>query len=327
MHQLERVTNLLTLLLSSRRHVTFEEIRNELRGQYPEGKEAARAAFERDKAVLRDEGVPIDQVTLSGQQAGQTGYRVLRTAYEIEDFGLTAEETRALRVAVGAIRLGTTWAHEALWKVDVSRVDDSLVDLSPAGESAAIAVELPIDERLPIVHRAITERRLIEFGYRERRRRLEPWGILARGGWWYVIGFDLDYDERRTYRVDRMDGSVSIGPAARHEVPADFDARTVFPADPKLLPDAVDVGADVAIVRIDASDAGVVIDQFGDESVCARHSDGSVDVEVPCSNVRYFVHWVLGFVERAEVLEPPALRDLVEQWLVDVVEPRGSDES
>ncbi|MFZ9385168.1 MAG: hypothetical protein ACO27U_10910, partial [Ilumatobacteraceae bacterium] len=89
MHQLERVTNLLTLLLSARRHVTFEEIRNELRGQYPESKEAARAAFERDKAILRDEGIPIDQVTLAGQQAGQTGYRVLRSAYEIEDFGLT----------------------------------------------------------------------------------------------------------------------------------------------------------------------------------------------------------------------------------------------
>ena len=109
MHQLERVTNLLTLLLSARRHITFEEIRHELRGQYPDGKEAARAAFERDKAVLRDEGVPIDQVTLSGQQAGQTGYRVLRSAYEMEDFGLTPEETAALRVAVGTIRLGTNW--------------------------------------------------------------------------------------------------------------------------------------------------------------------------------------------------------------------------
>jgi predicted DNA-binding transcriptional regulator YafY len=313
-HQLERVTNLLTLLLSARRHVTFEEIRNELRGQYPESKEAARAAFERDKAILRDEGIPIDQVTLSGQQAGQTGYRVLRSAYEIEDFGLTPDETEALRLAVGTIRLGTNWAHEALWKVDLTPGESSS-DTGPT----AVAVELPIDDRLPRIHRAITERRRIQFAYRDRPRRLEPWGILARDGWWYVIGFDLDYGERRTYRVDRIDGAVSLGADADHEVPADFEARSVFPTDPKLLPDAVDVGSEVAIVRIDGSDVGVVITQYGEVAIVARHDDGSVDVEIPCSNVRNFVHWLLGFVERAEVIEPPALREMVVEWLVDMV--------
>lgn len=313
MHQLERVTNLLTLLLSARRHVTFEEIRNELRGQYPEGKEAARAAFERDKAILRDEGIPIDQVTLSGQQAGQTGYRVLRSAYEIEDFGLTADETEALRLAVGTIRLGTNWAHEALWKVDLAPTDTS-----PGTDAPAVAVELPIDERLPRLHRAIAERHRIEFTYRDRARRLEPWGLLARDGWWYVIGFDLDYAERRTYRVDRMDGGVTLGSAAEHDVPDDFEIRSVFPTDPKLLPDAVDVGSDVAIVRIDASDVGVVVAQYGEVAIVSRHDDGSVDVEIPCSNVRNFVHWLLGFVERAEVMEPPALRAVVVEWLSDM---------
>lgn len=308
MHQLERVTNLLTLLLSARRHITFEEIRNELRGQYPESKEAARAAFERDKAVLRDEGVPIDQVTLSGQQAGQTGYRVLRSAYEIEDFGLTPEETAALRLAVGTIRLGTNWAQEALWKVDlVLELDDV--------ESTSIAVELPIDDRLPLLHRAIAERRQVTFVYRSLERRLEPWGMLARDGWWYVIGYDHGHGERRTYRLDRIDGGVKISDEATVDVPSDFDPRTVFPSDPKLLPDAVDVGADDAIVRIDASDVSVVLHQYGDDAVVERHDDGSIDVRIPCSNVQAFVNWLLGFVERAEVLEPEPLRQLVVDWL------------
>lgn len=311
MHQLERVTNLLTLLLSARRHVTFEEIRHELRGQYPEGKEAARAAFERDKAVLRDEGVPIDQVTLAGQQAGQTGYRVLRSAYEIEDFGLTVAETESLRLAVGAIRLGTTWANEALWKVDLSPTESAI-----ESGATALAVELPIDERLPRLHRAITDRMRIGFSYRDRQRRFEPWGLLARDGWWYVIGYDLDYAEQRTYRVDRMDGAVAVLGPAEHDVPEDFDVRSVFPADPKLLPDAVDVGSDTALVRVDSTDVNVVLSQYGEEAIVARHPDGSVDVEIPCSHVRNFLHWLLGFVERAEVLAPPALRVLVEDWLV-----------
>ena len=310
MHQLERVTNLLTLLLSARRHITFEEIRHELRGQYPDGKEAARAAFERDKAVLRDEGVPIDQVTLSGQQAGQTGYRVLRSAYEMEDFGLTPEETAALRVAVGTIRLGTNWAREALWKVDLALGSNE-------SESRSIAVELPIDERLPLIHRAIAERRCVTFTYRSLQRRLEPWGMLARDGWWYVIGHDLGHGERRTYRVDRIDGSVKVADPATAPMPVDFDPRSVFPSDPKLLPDAIDVGAEDALVRVDASDASVVLYQYGEEAVVKRHGDGSIDVRVPCSNVQAFVNWLLGFVERAEVLEPEPLRQLVIDWLAE----------
>lgn len=309
MHQLERVTNLLTLLLSARRHITFEEIRNELRGQYPESKEAARAAFERDKAVLRDEGVPIDQVTLSGQQAGQMGYRVLRSEYEIEDFDLTPDETAALRVAIGTIRLGTNWAREALWKVDL------VPDGRGVGAESAIAVELPVDERLPTLHRAMAERRLVGFGYRSRERRLEPWGLLARDGWWYVIGYDHGHDERRTYRLDRIEGAVTIVGDATAQIPADFDPRTVFPNDPKLLPDAIDVGSDDAVVLVDASDVAVVIHQYGEEAVVARRADGSVEVRVPCSNVQAFINWLLGFVERAEVLEPEPLRRLVMEWL------------
>lgn len=315
MHQLERVTNLLTLLLSARRHVTFEEIRNELRGQYPESKEAARAAFERDKAVLRDEGVPIDQVTLAGQQAGQTGYRVLRSAYEIEDFDLTPDETAALRIAVGTIRLGTNWAQEALWKVDIG--SGAEVATKDGGGESAIAVELPVDERLPTLYRAIAGRRQVTFVYRSRERQLEPWGLLARDGWWYVIGHDHGHAERRTYRLDRIEGAVKIAGESTVDVPVDFDPRTVFPNDPKLLPDSIDVGADDALVLVDASDAAVVIQQYGEEAIVGRRPDGSIEVRVPCSNVQAFVNWLLGFVERAEVLEPEPLRQLVVEWLVE----------
>lgn len=315
MHQLERVTNLLTLLISARRHVTFEEIRNELRGQYPDNHVAARAAFERDKAVLRDEGIPIDQVVLGGDQAGTTGYRVLRAAYEIEDFGLSPDETAALRLAVGAVRLGTSWSNEALWKVDLAPSE------TDAGASMGVGVELPVDARLPVVHRAIAERATIEFTYRGRPRRLDPWGLLGRDGWWYVVGHDLDVDDRRTYRVDRIEGVVAAGRGGSFEIPSDFAVRTAFPSDPKLLPDNVDVGSDTASVLVDASDVGVVIGQYGDDAIVERRADGSIVFAVPCSNVRAFLHWLFGFVERAEVLEPPALRELVVDWLTEMVTP------
>ena len=50
---IERVTNLLALLLSTRRPLTLLEISTELVGQYPDQEGSRRTAFERDKAMLR----------------------------------------------------------------------------------------------------------------------------------------------------------------------------------------------------------------------------------------------------------------------------------
>ena len=91
--------------------------------------------------------------------------------------------------------------------------------------------------------------------------------------------------------------------------------QAVFPNDPKQLPDNVDVGSDVAQVLIDASDVGVVLAQYGTDAVVEERADGSVVFDIPCSNVRAFDQWLFGFVERAEVLAPPMLREHVVEWL------------
>lgn len=313
MHQLERVTNLLALLLTSRRHLTFEEIRRELAGQYPENLAAARAAFERDKSILRDEGIPIDAEILGGDRAGSTGYRINRSAYELGDIGLTAEETAALRVAVGALRMGQTWGEEALWKLDLG-------DADPNRTTSVVSASLMVDSRLPSVHTSISGRHPMTFTYGGQERVLEPFGLLSRHGHWYVMGRDVDRDAERTFRLDRIEGEIDVNVDATFERPADFDVRSSFPSDPKVLPGAIDVGSDMARVRVDASDVGVVVSQYGEEAFIQRMPDGSGVFEVPCSNVDAFVHWLLGFVDRAEVLEPAPLRAYVVSWLKSMLD-------
>lgn len=110
-----------------------------------------------------------------------------------------------------------------------------------------------------------------------------------------------------------------MGETGAFERPEAFDVRTAFPADPKLLPDSVDVGSDVAEVRVDPRDLATVIRDHGEECVVRTDSDGWVVVNVPCSNVRAFMVWLFGFLERAEVVGPPALRDMVVDWLRESV--------
>ena len=308
MHQLERVTNLLALLLSTRRHLTFDEIRNELKGQYPDNLVAARAAFERDKAILRDEGIPISSEVQGGDKAGITGYRIDRSAYELGDLQLTGHEAAALRIAVSALRMGQSWGEEALWKVDM----DSGLEASP---QPVVQASLPVDQKLPSLHDAMSRLQVVSFTYNGRTRELEPFGLLARSGWWYLVGNDRSVNAMRTFRVDRISSDVVVLEGETFERPADFDVRTSFPADLKELPDSIDVGGDIAKVLIDATDVNTVLGQYGPDALVERHRDGSATFAIPCANVQAFEHWLLGFLDRAEVLEPVKLRQHVVEWL------------
>ena len=153
---LERVTNLLALLLETRRPLTLVEIAAELAGQYPDNEVSRRTAFERDKALLRSEGIPIDQQVLGGDRAGQTVYRVDRARYELGDLGLDDAERQALQFAVAAVRTGTEWGNEAIWKLGADE----------QRRPVELETSLPALAALPSLFQAASERRVVRFVYR-----------------------------------------------------------------------------------------------------------------------------------------------------------------
>jgi proteasome accessory factor B len=102
---LERITNLVALLMETRAPLTQQQIVDELEGQYPTGDAAQRGAFERDKALLREIGVPLESEVLGGNDAGRTAYRIDRDRYELADLQLAPDEQAALQLAVAAARL------------------------------------------------------------------------------------------------------------------------------------------------------------------------------------------------------------------------------
>jgi proteasome accessory factor B len=311
--RIERLTNLLALLLETAEPLSLVQIAAELAGQYPESDKARRGAFERDKAALRDIGVPIETAILAGgPYAGQTRYRIDRRAYELADLDLADDEMRALQVAVAAAH--TDAGQEALWKLGGTLGD----------ERPAVSVAIPERPELPAIRAAVAARAPIEFRYRGEQRTLDPWGLLLRGGFWYVIGHDHERNERRTFRVDRFDRGahgddtgVRVGEAGSFERPASFDPRTAFPADPKQIGYRPDESVD-AIVRIEALRAAAVERELGADRVVERGGDGSIRVSVPAGNRPAFRSWVLGLLEHAVVESPPDLRRHVIDWLTAV---------
>jgi predicted DNA-binding transcriptional regulator YafY len=307
---LERLTNLVALLLETRTPLSLDEITHELRGQYPERDPARRTAFERDKRHLREEGVPLEQTVLVGDRAGATGYWIDRSRYSLPDLGLTAEETHALQLAVATVHLGEDWGGDALLKIDAAGDGG---DATPADRPLLAA--LPALPNLPSLFAANGERATVRFTYRGRPRRLDPYGLLARAGFWYVMGFDHDVGDVRTFRVDRIEGGVDAGPGRAFDIPDDFDATARFPADSKLVGEGE---VTTARVRVSALQAPSVVQELGEASVVERTADGEVVVSVPYANRWAFRSWVLGLLDDAEVLEPEDLRVEMRDWLAGI---------
>ena len=296
MHRvIERILNLLAFLLTVGRPVTAVEIRNTVAGYDQETDEAFRRTFERDKDLLRQLGVPLHLEHTDAWEVEQ-GYVVSPDQYSLPDPGLTDEERAALWLATRMVRLGGQapgpGALLKLGGVPIGATGDPLAADLGAGADA-----------LAEVFAAVTERRLLKFEYRDQRRVLRPWGLVHRIGHWYVVG-EVDR-ERRTFRVDRMEG-ISAG-----DTPGAFDRPKGFRASDGF-PDAPwEAGEDDvrATVRFDADIAWWARRQLSAAATVEESGDGSVVATFPVANPDAFVGWMIGFEDSAEILGPPELRE------------------
>lgn len=295
--QAERLLNLLAILSQDSTFRTLEDIHFATR-MYDD-----RSLFERDKKILREMGIPIEGVTLSGQQAGVMGYRIDRREMELENIDFTDDERRALQIALAAVHVDTAWAERARLKLNL---DES--DMFNFAE-----INLPVNsELLPRLADAASRAVRVEFDYTGgQRRSLHPYGLLSRGGYWYVVGHDLVRDAIRSFRVDRIVGDVMVT-VDSFERPAKFDIEAAVATDAQMLGEAG--SPDIARVLIDADLAPSVVREFGESCVVERR-DGAVVVEVPCANRDAFRSWVLGLVAGAEVLSPADVRGDIVGWL------------
>lgn len=292
----ERLLNLVALLTESPRPLTFEDIVNRMRGQYPEKAEARRTAFEREKKILRKLGVPITMQTLSGADAGKTAYSIDRSEYRLMDFNLTRDELSALQQAAAVVQIGTTWGKKAVHWLGGE------VGSSPHSESARIDAQQPV---LPTLWVAVSNNIEVSFNYRGRTRVVHPYGLIARNGFWYLVAFEIARNEQVTYRVDRIESEVTLGTEKAFERPAGFDLSTAYQRDPKFYPGSE---KDEAIVRLDPRIAPSVIRELGDDCVQAVRADGFVDISVPCGNRMAFKTWLFAMVDRAVVVGPEVIR-------------------
>ncbi|MFZ9706470.1 MAG: helix-turn-helix transcriptional regulator [Ilumatobacteraceae bacterium] len=306
----ERMLNLLALLSVRSQPITLRQIRQELRGQYSDNEQASRAQFERDKGDLRDLGIPIETVVLGGDQAGETAYKVTRNNYELSDANFTPAEVEALQIAAATVRLAANESEVALWKLGAERVKPSIGPRVTIGFS---------DPHLEVILDAIAKRAPLTFVYKGDERIVDTYGMLARKGFWYLVGFDHLRKAQRVFRVDRIEGDVEVGKAKSYTIPKGLNIAKAVPTDRQMMA-AGDYEHPTAKVWVDSTLVRNVIREFGRESVVRENPDGSAVFEVPCSNNYAFRLWLFAMTDKAVVLEPQEVRDNVVKWLDELTE-------
>ena len=301
--QLERLTDLVLVLLGTNRPLSLAEIVAEVPGYSP-NKTAYRGAFERDKKLLREEGIEIETVEIGGE--AQTGYRITEDQFYLPDLNLTEREQRALAIAIAGTGDVTGFGRGALAKFGAPTVS----------VSAPLALIEP-PQFFGELYDACRTHALVTFSYDGKERQLCPASLRSANGRWYLTGFSIERQAPRIFRIDRFDGEPTIGAPESGLLPDDYD-RGAELADMAVEPAATDEEPTM-VVAVDKVAAGRVRAELGDEVQLAELPDGRLQVSLMCGNEVFARNWVLSLRDRAELLAPQSMRASLVSWLKAIV--------
>jgi proteasome accessory factor B len=299
----ERLVNLVFCLLSTRQFLTAERIRDAVPGYEAadgtrETDEAFKRMFERDKAELRDLGVPLETGRNSGFDA-EDGYRISRRDYELPPIEFDAAEAAVVGLA------GRLWQSATLGAAARSallKLRAAGTDIRTDGAPGSVPHLDASDPSLPALLEAARTSRPVRFGYRKQsdpepqRRTLEPWGVLSWRGRWYVAGFDRDRGEPRSFRLSRITGKVEqFGTADAFERPEKVDLLELVAGRQE--------DSHTARIRVTGPGAGAL------RRLAQSDADG--ELLIGFNDVEWLARRVASAGSSVQVLSPPELADAV----------------
>lgn len=299
----ERLVNLVIALLATRQFLTANAIRDAVPGyEGPDGAptadDAFKRMFERDKAELRDLGIPLETGRNSTFDT-EDGYRIRRGDYELPAIEFDAAEAAAVGLAARLWQSATLGgpARQALMKLRAAGTD-----VDEAEQSAVPQLDAS-DPSLPVLLDASRTATAVRFDYRKPsdpepvQRTIEPWGVLSWRRRWYVAGRDRDRDEPRSFRLSRITGPVrSFGGSGAFARPAGVDLL-------QLVAGRSPEDTRTARVRVSGAGAGQL------RRIAAKTEDDVLTIEF--TDPGSLARMVAAAGDSARVLEPDDVRDAV----------------
>jgi predicted DNA-binding transcriptional regulator YafY len=324
----ERIVNLALFLASAHRPVSASEIAASVAG-YPAGQADAafNRMFERDKDDLRQAGLVI---TIDRADEVER-YRFDPDATFSETVELTPVEATQLRAASAAMLADASFPYTADLRAAVAKVV-AAAGIS-GGESTAILASASADESpqaqgaaVAELTRAVANRKRVRFSYtgaggRRSRRDVEPWGLFARDGRWYLVANDPAVASERVFAVTRMEDAAIE--ASRPKTP-DFERPTGFDVTRfMLMPFQFGEHVHDAVLRLTGQAARRAVALAAGQGSLTQAAGDAVVWRVPVASDTLLASWIVENGPGIEAVAPDSLRETLAAGLRRVVELHG----
>ena len=285
--KLERLIGILSILLQ-REKVTAPELAEQF--------EVSRRTIQRDIEALCRAGIPIS--TAQGAGGGisiMEGYRVDRTV-------LTAPEMQAILAGLRSLdSVSGTRRYTQL----MEKLSAGTGRLMPSGAHMLIDLsswyKTSLPPKIELIQDAIEQHHTIRFTYfspkGETVRTVEPCYLVFHWSAWYVWGWCQTRKDLRLFKLNRMTELTTGKPFAPRAVPLpDLEPERVFPIKYQLT------------VLFDPACRWRLVEEYGADRFTVE-PDGRLRFTGGFPDGDSALSWVLTFGDKAELLEPPELRE------------------
>ena len=267
--------------------------------------------------MLDEMGIPV-----YSERGPYGGFSLVR-GYKIPPLVFTLEEAVAVALGTGIVEemwgeLYRESARGALAKLENLLPDEQVREVAWARQSlfatgmnrADLKSQTPALEKL---RRAMREHRIVQMKYQSSQtphpaqRELDPYALVHRWGWWYVIGFCHVHQQVRTFRVDRI-SAIALSERTFVQSP-DFELQTYLKNEMQSQPQLT------ARLRFAPEFAHLIAGNFSYWATVETKPDGSVEATFPAPTLEWAASTTLAYGPAVEVMEPPELRIMVTEWI------------
>ena len=296
--KIDRLLGIITILLQ-RDKVTAPELAKKF--------EVSRRTIHRDIDDICKAGIPI--ITYQGGDGGISiadGYKLDKSVLTIDELhsiiaGLKSIGSVSDSATIERLILKLSPKSEAV----VSVKDSILIDLSSHYKSS-------LSEKINLIKSAIKENKLVHFDYYSEKgisnRTIEPYLITFKWTSWYVFGYCRDRNSFRLFKLNRL---------WRHRVLNEMFVPRQIPSEELDLDDFF-TDENTITIMFDKSLEYRLVEEYGPDCYQVM-ADGSLKFSVGYTNKDYMVSWVLGFGDKARVVDPIVLVNEIKEKAKNII--------
>lgn len=307
--KIRRMLQILEYLQSGRRYHT---------GQLAEFLGVSKRTVFRDLRILQDSGIQLLY------DESEQGYWIPPSTF-LPPTDLTVGETLSLLLLgekLGQSEVGVPFqgaARDAALKLLANLPESIRSHISELSSRLQISLEpqrAPADsqQHYENVMKAIELRCKVRVRYHSLLEEktistlVSPYEMFFQNRAWYVVGRSSLHREVRTFQIGRIQSSTLT--ADNYVIPPRFSLKKHFGNAWRMIREVPDVEVVVRFQPLVARNVQEVVWHATQKT--EWNADGTLEFRVTVAGVREISWWILGYGDQAEVLAPPALREIIQ---------------